>query len=276
MPHVPLSPSPPGPLARLRRLLIGAPRSLRDSALFNSMSLVPFLAWVGLGADGLSSSSYGPEEAFRTLGRHSYLAFGLALLTALTVLLISSAYSRIIEEFPHGGGGYVVATKLLGDRVGVVSGCALLVDYVLTITVSIAASGDALFSLVPTTLHSYKLPVQVFFILALTTVNIRGVKESVMALMPVFVLFLITHVLVIFGVIAWRIQSLPAVAHQVNVDFHRGLAELGGVNMLLLFVHAYSLGGGTYTGIEAVSNGLPIMREPRVQTAKRTMVYMAV
>src|SRR5262245_44762657 len=105
---------------RMKRAVLGAPRSLADSALFHRLSLIPFLAWVGLGADGLSSSAYGPEEAFRTLGEHRYLAVALAVVMASTVFLISAAYSRIIEEFPHGGGGYVVATKLLGPRIGVV------------------------------------------------------------------------------------------------------------------------------------------------------------
>src|SRR3954467_10697275 len=113
--------------ARVRRLLLGKPRDLRDSRLFHQISLIPFLAWVGLGADGLSSSAYGPEEAFKTLGSHTYLAVGLALLTAVTVLIISAAYRGIIEDFPHGGGGYVVATKLLGRSAGVISGSALLV-----------------------------------------------------------------------------------------------------------------------------------------------------
>src|SRR5580765_521807 len=129
---------------RLRRLIIGAPRDLRDSRLFHRLSLIPFLAWVGLGADGLSSSAYGPEEAYKALGEHAYLAVALAALMAITVLLISAAYRRIIEEFPSGGGGYVVASSLLGPSAGVVSGAALLVDYVLTITISIAAAGDAL------------------------------------------------------------------------------------------------------------------------------------
>jgi amino acid transporter len=261
---------------RVRRLLFGRPKSIFDRSVFHTMSLVPFLAWVGLGADGLSSSSYGPEEAFRTLGQHTYLAVGLALLTAITVLLISSAYSRIIEEFPHGGGGYVVATKLLGERVGVISGCALLVDYVLTITVSIAASCDALFSFLPMPLHTWKLPAQLCLVIALTGLNIRGVKESVMSMMPVFVLFLVTHVVLIVGGIAIRAPALPSTLHTMSNDFSAGLNLMGAPAMLLLFVHAYSLGGGTYTGIEAVSNGLPIMREPRVQTAKRTMVYMAI
>ncbi len=73
---------------------------------------------MGLGADGLSSSAYGPEEAFKALGEHAYLAVWLALLTALTVCIISLAYSKVIELFPAGGGGYVVATKLLGSRLG--------------------------------------------------------------------------------------------------------------------------------------------------------------
>jgi amino acid transporter len=262
--------------ARAKRLLFGAPKELHDRSLFHSLSLVPFLAWVGLGADGLSSSSYGPEEAFRTLGGHTYLAVGLALLTGATVLLISASYSRIIEEFPHGGGGYVVATKLLGERVGVISGCALLVDYVLTITVSIAAAGDALFSFVPLGLHPYKMPLQMFLVVAIMVVNIRGVRESVMSMMPIFVVFLVTHLILIVGGIIVRAPEAVSTATHVVHDFQTGLSTLGIGPMLLLFIHAYSLGGGTYTGIEAVSNGLPIMREPRVQTAKRTMVYMAV
>ena len=262
--------------SRVRRALVGAPRSLADTGLFHRISLIPFLAWVGLGADGLSSSSYGPEEAFRTLGPHTYLAVGLAFAMASTVFIISAAYSRIIEEFPHGGGGYVVATKLLGERAGVVSGSALLVDYVLTITVSIAAAGDALFSFAPLAWHVAKLPIEVGFIGFLTVLNLRGVRESVLALSPVFLLFIVTHIVLIGGSVLLRAPDLPQTAGEVRSGFHDGLGLLGAAGLLLLFVHAFSLGGGTYTGIEAVSNGLPIMREPRVQTARRTMLYMSV
>src|SRR5215216_794715 len=178
---------------RLRTLIVGRPRDLRDRRLFHQVSLVAFLAWVGLGADGLSSSAYGPEEAFRALGDHTYLAVALAGLVALTVLLISAAYRRIIEEFPSGGGGYVVASKLLGPTAGLVSGSALLVDYVLTITISIAAAGNALFSLLPPGWNAAKLPVEFVLILLLTSLNIRGIRESVMLLLPVFLLFVVTH-----------------------------------------------------------------------------------
>ena len=140
---------------RIRRTLIGKPRNIKDPTLFHKLALIPILAWIGLGSDGLSSASYGPEEAFKALGEHKYLAVFLALATALTVFIISYAYSRIIEYFPSGGGGYIVATKTLGPKAGVVSGAALLVDYVLTITVSIVACGDAVFSFLPLSFREF-------------------------------------------------------------------------------------------------------------------------
>src|SRR5438105_14866050 len=133
-PDIPPPLRPKG-VQRLKRILLGRPKDLHDPHLFRHISLAAFLAWVGLGADGLSSSSYGPEEAFKALGaRYEYLAIFLAVATALTVLIIATAYSKIIEHFPFGGGGYVVATRLLGPIFGVVSGSALVIDYVLTIT----------------------------------------------------------------------------------------------------------------------------------------------
>jgi amino acid transporter len=266
---------PPSLAARVRRFLFGGPRDLADRRLFHSLSLIPFLAWVGLGADGLSSSAYGPQEAFLALGQHTYLAVGLALATATTVIVISWGYSHIIEQFPSGGGGYGVATKLLGERAGVVAGSALLVDYVLTITTSVAAAGDALFSFLPPQWHVFKLLTEIVIILGLTALNIRGVRESVLTLAPVFVLFLVMHVWLIGYGIAAHATRLPETVTTVRAGLHSGLTTLGLGGLALLFVRAYSLGGGTYTGIEAVSNGLPIMREPKVQTGKRTMVYMA-
>jgi amino acid transporter len=268
--------SPPGLGRRIRRALFGRPRDLYDRQLSHRLALVPFLAWVGLGADGLSSSAYGPEEAFKALGEHRFLALGLAALMAMTVLVISAAYRRIIEEFPSGGGGYIVATRLLGPPAGVVSGSALLVDYVLTITISIAAAGDALFSFLPPPWHGAKLPVEFGLILLLTALNIRGVRESVLTLLPVFLLFLITHMLLIGGGLAGHLPEIPTTVQGVRGGLERGVTTIGIGGLLLVFVRAYSLGGGTYTGIEAVSNGLPIMREPKVETGKRTMVYMGV
>ena len=95
----------PRPGQRLKRFLLGGPKDLQDPHLFRHISLIAFLAWVGLGADGLSSSAYGPEEAFKNLGEHTYLAVFLAAATAFTVLIIAASYSRVIEHFPFGGAG---------------------------------------------------------------------------------------------------------------------------------------------------------------------------
>src|SRR2546422_10206151 len=190
----PERPLRPSRTQRVKRLLLGRPKNLQDPHLFRHISLIAFLAWVGLGADGLSSSAYGPEEAFKNLGEHTYLAVFLAAATAFTVMIIAAAYSRVIEHFPFGGGGYIVASRLLGPRVGVVSGSALIVDYVLTISISIAAGGDAVFSVIPngahwSKLHVAGLPLKLHFelagVLVLLILNLRGVKESVKVLTPV-------------------------------------------------------------------------------------------
>ena len=260
---------------KIRHAIIGPPRNIQDPRLFHKLALIPILAWVGLGADGLSSASYGPEEAFKALGRHTYLLVFLAMATALTVFIISYAYSRIIEYFPSGGGGYIVATHTLGERAGVISGCALLVDYMLTITVSIVSCGDAIFSFFPPQYQPYKIWFDIFAVAMLVILNLRGVKESVTLLAPIFLTFVATHVVLIgYGLLA-HIPQISALTNQVQTGLKGGVAALGTGGLVLLFLRAFSMGGGTYTGIEAVSNGLQIMREPRVHNGKRTMVYLS-
>jgi len=164
--------------ARVRRVVFGPPKDVNEPHAFHKLSLIAFLAWVGLGADGLSSSAYGPEETFRQLGEHVGLAVFLAGAMIATVFVISYGYSRIIEQFPSGGGGYLVASKVMGGPAGVVSGSALLVDYVLTITISIAAGADAIFSFLPAQWLGAELMVSVGGIALLTVMNLRGIKES--------------------------------------------------------------------------------------------------
>src|SRR5467141_319634 len=154
-------------LANLRRRLFGKPLDPLDTKTRRHIALVAFFAWVGLGADGISSSCYGPEEAFRALGEHTELGLYLALATAVTVFIISLAYNQVIELFPTGGGGYRVATSLIGPRAGLVSGAALIVDYVLTIAISIASGVDALFSLLPVAAQAFKVTTEVALIVLL-------------------------------------------------------------------------------------------------------------
>lgn len=263
------------PLHRMIHKVLGGPKDVQDRSIFHKLSLIPLLAWIGLGADGLSSSSYGPEEAFRALGGHTYLALLLAVATGFTVFIISYSYSRIIEHFPHGGGGYIVATHTISEKAGVVSGCALLVDYMLTITVSLASCGDAIFSFLPMKYHVYKVPFVAALIVLLVVLNLRGVKESVVALAPIFVVFVVTHVILLgYGIVS-HAGEVATVVGGFHGHFQSDLTSIGGLAILAIFLRAFSLGAGTYTGIEAVSNGLQIMREPKVQTGKRTMAYMA-
>ncbi len=261
--------------SKITEVIFGAPRNLNDPTIFHKMALIPVLAWIGLGADGLSSSSYGPEEAFRALGTHTYLALFLAFATAFTVFIISYAYSKIIEHFPNGGGGYIVATHMLGERAGVISGSALIVDYILTITVSIAACSSAVFSYLPLHMQHYRVPFASLLIILLIVLNIRGIRESITGLAPIFIVFILTHVLLLGYGIFSHIGDVVPIAVSAQANLTKDLGTMGFVGIMLLVLRAYSLGGGTYTGIEAVSNGLQIMRDPKVKTGKRTMVYMA-
>ncbi len=261
---------------KVKNLFIGKSLNLGDKSIFHNLSLVAFFAWVGLGSDGLSSSCYGPAEAYLALGEHTFLALFVGLASVLTIFVISASYSQIIELFPSGGGGYVVASKLLNPTLGMVSGCALIVDYALTITLSVASGADALFSFLPPAWAHYKLATAVFGVLLLIVLNLRGVKESVTVLVPIFMVFVLTHAFAIVYGLGSHLGNLPEVIARTTADVNVAQSQLGLMGMFLLILRAYSMGAGTYTGLEAVSNGLAILREPKVQTGKRTMTYMAV
>jgi amino acid transporter len=260
---------------KIREIILGKALDPMKLETRHSMALVAFLAWVGLGADGLSSSSYGPEETFKALGAHTHLGLYMAIATAVTVFIIALAYNQVIELFPTGGGGYRVATKLVGPYMGLISGCALILDYVLTIAISIASGVDALASFLPLGFQPYKLWAEVFFIGALIIMNLRGLKEAIQILLPIFLGFVATHViLIVYGILA-HAEHLPALVPATladTADLAQNIGWTGVAGMLLL---AYSQGGGTYTGLEAVSNNVNLLAEPRVRTGKVTMIYMA-
>lgn len=264
-----------GIFQKLRRLVLGGEKNPFDKNIFHSMALLPFFAWVGLGADGLSSSSYGPEEAWHVLLNYPALGVFVALGTAITVFVLSGAYTQIIEMFPGGGGGYLVASKLLSPQLGMVSGCALLIDYVLTISISIAAGADAIFSFLPVALVGWKFTTVVTGIAVLTILNLRGVKESVGMMVPIFLVFVATHAFGIGYALFTHATELPDIASQTSQQVSSAAGVMGWFGVFFLIMKAYSMGAGTYTGIEAVSNGLNILREPRVRNGKRTMRYMA-
>src|SRR5512146_2854401 len=155
----------PSLAAKLKTLIIGAARNPFSPSTYHSLSLAAFLAWVGLGSDGLSSSCYGPPAAFEALQGHPHLGIFVAIGISITLFVIGANYSQVVELFPTGGGGYFVATKLLSPSLGMISGCALLIDYVLTIAISIASGTDAIFSFLPLPWHAYKLELAVAIII---------------------------------------------------------------------------------------------------------------
>ncbi len=260
---------------KIKDIILGRALNPKDQGLSHKMSLVAFFAWVGLGADGLSSSCYGPEEAFLALQGHQHLSIFVALATVLTVFIISASYTQIIELFSSGGGGYLVASKLLSPNAGMVAGSALLIDYLLTITISIASGTDAIFSFLPPEWLRFKLEFAVLGVLFLTILNMRGMKESILPLVPIFLTFVISHVFIILYAIFSHTPHFPILFEATHLDIQSTRQELGLGGMLFIILRAYGLGAGTYTGIEAVSNGIPILREPRVKTGKRTMLYMS-
>jgi amino acid transporter len=269
-----MTPEPSSWIRRAKEFFIGAARSPRDRSIYPKISLVAFFAWVGLGADGLSSSCYGPAASWEALQGHSHLAIFVALATAVTIFVISRSYSQLVEVFPGGGGGYLVASKLLTPHLGLLAGCALMVDYVLTISLSIAAGADAMFSSLPAAWQPYKLWVSIAAVLLLTLLNLRGARESVGPLVPIFVIFVVTHIVLIAVAIGGHAGRAGTVVLETANDAHAAYSQLGMLGMLGAIGFAYSMGAGTYTGIEAVSNGMPTLREPRVATAKRAMTYI--
>src|SRR5262249_28293291 len=141
---------------------------------------------------------------------------------------------------------------------------------------SVASGADALFSFLPAPWPPAKLATAMLAVGMLILLNLRGIRESVLPLVPVFLTFVLTHVAFIAYAVAANTGALPAVVAAAGTETQRSMADIGVFGTLVILLRAFTLGGGTFTGIEAVSNGLPILREPRVETARLTMRYMAV
>jgi amino acid transporter len=260
---------------RLRDVVFGPPRDPLAPETRRHIALAAVLAWIGIGADGLSSSAYGPAEAFMALGRYSDLALYLAFATAFTVFLISLAYNQVIELFPNGGGGYKVASRLLGPHAGLVAGSALIVDYVLTIAISVASGVDALFSLLAPVHQAVKLEVEIAVLGLLIYLNLRGARESIRVLAPIFLGFVLTHLaLITYGIASHSYEFGDEIGQSIR-ETGEFAGQAGWFAVIAVLLRAYSLGGGTYTGIEAVSNNVNMLKEPRVRTGKWTMFLMA-
>jgi amino acid transporter len=262
-------------ISKIKNILVGKPVDPISATSRQGMLLIAFYAWVGLGADGLSSANYGPQEAFHAILGHPSLALLLIIAIAFTIFIIAGGYNQVIELFPSGGGGYKVCSRIMHPYAGLISGVALIMDYVLTIAISTAAASDALFSLFPYIPEFLNIPIKIAFIAVLCAVNLRGTKESLKILLPIFLGFVITHVAILLLGLYAHWHTLPQMFHFAKADTHAAFAALGFWPALILLLKAYAMGAGTYTGLEAVSNNVNILAEPRVSTGKWTMFYMA-
>lgn len=250
------------------------PQPLFDPSARQRALLAAVWAWAGLGANGLSAACYGPEKAFLALGNHAQLGPLLALLMVASVAAIAVAYSQMLELFPNGGGTYRVTTQMLGPNLGLISGAAMLVDYVLAVSVSLASGTDAFFSLLPPAGQEYKLPVELVLAGLLVALNLRGVQVAVRWLFPAVLLFVAVHAILIvlgIGLMAQRFGAEVGEAASGAVELSR---TSGWLFVVALLVCAYGLGGSTYSGVEAVSNNVHLLAEPRLKTGRLTLAYL--
>jgi len=262
-------------MGRLRGLILGPPRDPLDPEISRRVLLAAILAWVGFGANGLSSALYGPEKAYVALGAHTELGPFLALATTATVFVIALAYSQVMEIFPSGGGSYKIASTLLGPRFGLVSGSAQLVDYVLTIAVSLASGTDALFSLLPVSAQIYKLAAEIGLTLLLVVLNLRGMQESIRFLAPIVGGFFFLHAgLIVFG-IGSESGRFVGMWENASVGIRSLSGQVGWTVVAAILLRAYALGGSTYSGVESMSNHVNLLAEPRVKTGRMAMFYVA-
>lgn len=253
----------------LWRLLVGPP--LATARLQHERLDV----WRGLavfGSDALSSAAYGPEEVLRGLvvagaaGLALAPAVGLAI--ALLVVVVAVSYYQTVHAYPTGGGAYVVARENLGLRVGLVAAAALLVDYVLTVAVSISAGVAAIASAFPE-LGPYRVELAAGLIAFMTVVNLRGVRESgTFFAVPAYAFVASLGMVLLAGFLAMVRGALPQVEPWPVVAAERSLGSLE-------LLRAFAGGTAALTGIEAVANGVQAFREPAARNAGRVLVAMA-
>lgn len=260
-----------------KRFLLG--KKLSNENLEGQL-LPKFIALPVFSSDPLSSVAYGPQELLMilTLGGASFLVFapGIAAVVVLLLTVIVLSYRKIIEAYPGGGGDYEVAKVNLGDRAALIVAAALLLDYVMTVAVSVASGTDNLISAFPF-LANFRVEIAVGFVLLLTAVNLRGVKESGVAFAIPTYIFL-SSVMLMIGTGLFRVlMGQQLVSPSAHYEVHVYTSELQNATQaafILLLLRAFASGCSALTGIEAIANGVPAFRVPKVKNAQITMVMM--
>ncbi|TNX42159.1 APC family permease [Enterococcus faecium] len=253
----------------LKRLLVGKPLK---SAENDEHKLTRFAALALLSSDALSSIAYGTEQIVVVLVALSAAAiwYSLPIAAFVIILLISLtlSYRQIIHAYPHGGGAYVVSSENLGKNAGLISGGSLLIDYMLTVAVSVSAGAEAITSAVPA-LYGHQVAISVTIVLLLMMLNLRGLRESASFLLfPVYTFILVISLLIVVGLYNIVIGAVPLQATALPG------AAVPGVSIALI-LRAFSSGSSSLTGVEAISNAVPFFKKPRAKNAAATLTMMA-
>lgn len=255
-------------ISSIKRFLIGRP--LKSTEL-GEQKLNKTKALAILSSDALSSVAYGPEQILIVLFTISAAAFWYSVPIAIGVLILLTAlilsYRQIIFAYPHGGGAYVVSKENLGVNPGLIAGGSLLVDYILTVAVSVSAGTDALTSAFPG-LHNYNVLIAIIFVLFITTLNLRGVTESASILAyPVYLFVLALFILIGAGL-------YKIVTGDISGNLHEPIGTPVAGLTLFLLLKAFASGSSALTGVEAISNAIPNFKDPAPKNAAKTLTAM--
>lgn len=253
----------------LKRLFIGRPLK---SAENDEQKLSRFAALALLSSDALSSIAYGTEQIVVVLVALSTTAiwYSLPIAAAVIVLLISLtlSYRQIIHAYPHGGGAYVVSSENLGKNAGLLAGGSLLIDYMLTVAVSVSAGAEAIISAVPA-LYGHQVAISIAIVLLIMLLNLRGLRESASFLMfPVYCFIAIIVLLIVVGLFKILTGAVPLHATALPGSVVPGIS-------IALILRAFSSGSSSLTGVEAISNAVPFFKKPRAKNAAATLTMMA-
>jgi amino acid transporter len=255
-------------LSMLKRIIIGAP--LKSTEL-GEQKLNKKKALAILSSDALSSVAYGPEQILLVLVTISAVAFWYSIPIAVGVLFLLTAlilsYRQIIYAYPHGGGAYVVSKENLGENAGLIAGGSLLVDYILTVAVSVSAGTDAITSAFPG-LHDHNVIIACLLVVFITILNLRGITESASILAyPVYLFVLALFILIGVGI-------FKIITGDVSPDLHAPIGTpVAGISLFLL-LRAFASGSSALTGVEAISNAIPNFKDPGPRNAVRTLMAM--
>jgi len=255
-----------------KRWLIGEPL---PSEKLEGQLLPKHLALPIFASDPLSSVAYAPQELLLilTLGGLSFLSFTPWIAAGVVVLLIVvvASYRQLIKAYPSGGGDYEVAHRNLGEKAGLVVASALLVDYILTVAVSVASGVDNIISAFPA-LDPFRIELAVGFVIVLAAINLRGVAESSKAFaLPTYLFIGSVGIMVATGLVRFAMgEDITAESSKYMVESH----DLTQVAVILLLLRAFASGCSALTGVEAIANGVPAFRLPKVKNAQRTLVLM--